>query len=138
MVLKCVSAQIMDSATLEITDDLKNYELHMVPCKVRYDGPTEEFVNQLKTDAVHTNASHDDKAVTYLRGRKLIGDIINIGDRVAYLVQSKEDTSGQISIITTSAVSRIINYEREGNEERLEEELKRFEELHQVNSILHG
>lgn len=129
------------------TDALPTYKAHLVPCKIRYSGATSEFQDNFvmdnkhrqclaKSDAdQHCNASQ----VTYIRGRKIVGrEVLNSKDYSAFLMSSSADASDELTMKPIAQVTHIVNYERDGNEERLDEELTKFNELLEVSEVIHS
>lgn len=112
-------------------------EAHLVPCRVRLTGPTEEFEDQIIMDNENTNLAHQNMNVTYVRGRKIIGQPVEFRNSDYFLVQSSEDNEGNATMKPISKLSQIVNYEREGNEDRLLEEIKRFNELRNLEALIH-
>ena len=132
---------------------MKEYTAHFIPCKVRYTGPTSEFVDNFdhhdKND--QSLAKEDDATdkkvnfeVRYLRGRKLIGrPVMESADTQAFLVKratEDENSSGSTSMALqcTAKVRTLINYERDGNDERLLEEMAKFQEHLEIANIIHS
>lgn len=126
---------------------LPTYTAHLVPCKVRYTGPTEEF-----RDNFHVDPSHDESLqkaesgakqgashVSYLRGRKISGrDILPTKDHAAFLMSNSSDASEAPAYTPVAKLSSVINYERDGNEERLQEEVSKFNELVEFLDLVHS
>lgn len=128
-------------------ESLPTYTAHLVPCKVRYTGPTTEFQDNLLMDSEHhrslkkaepeqqSNVSH----VTYIRGRKIAGQEVLGSDQYAtFLMNSSTDASGDSHMKPMAKVSNVINYERDGNEDRLQEELEKFNELLELTELIHS
>lgn len=54
------------------------------------------------------------------------------------LVEESTDAEDQTTMKKVADVSKLINYEREGNESRLEEEMAKFQEFLNLNDIIHS
>ena len=80
---------------------------------------------------------HENRNVTYIRGRKVIGEQVVFDDRTTYIMSTREDDSGNLLIEPTYKVTEIFNYEREGNEERLTDEISKFIECRELDSLIH-
>ncbi|CDO92802.1 unnamed protein product [Kluyveromyces dobzhanskii CBS 2104] len=113
------------------------HQVHLVPCKVRYTGPTNEFEDQFIMDENTNDLSHENKHVSYIRGRKVIGESVIFKDSVSYITSSHEDEEGNLLIEPSHKVNDIFDYEREGNEDRLSEELSKFKELRELEALIH-
>lgn len=81
--------------------------------------------------------SHENKHVSYIRGRKVIGESVIFKDSVSYITSSHEDEEGNLLIEPSHKVNDIFDYEREGNEDRLSEELSKFKELRELEALIH-
>ncbi|CCE64755.1 hypothetical protein TPHA_0I02540 [Tetrapisispora phaffii CBS 4417] len=132
----------------------RGYTAHNVPCKIRYSGPSDEFEDNFIFDEDNTN----DMYVNYLRGCKIVGQEINsVFDKEVncYLMdvtgdmdisESHNDKNGDsdnkklesISLVPVAKILKVINYERDGNESRLVEEMGKFEESLELNELIHG
>ncbi|SCW03119.1 LAFE_0G03356g1_1 [Lachancea fermentati] len=118
---------------------LPKYEGHFVPCKSRYTGSTLEFKDNFKEDTEDTSTSSSDNVSTYVRGRKLVGKPLNFLESCSMiLVEESTDAEDQTTMKKVADVSKLINYEREGNESRLEEEMAKFQEFLNLNDIIHS
>nr|CCA89258.1 ribonuclease H2 subunit [Kluyveromyces marxianus]CCA89270.1 ribonuclease H2 subunit [Kluyveromyces marxianus] len=115
----------------------KNYTAHLVPCKVRQTGPTTEFNDQFILDEELIEPTQQGKSVTYIRGRKIVGDELRFEDSSCFVVKTSQDGLGNNLVEPVFNVAKIVNYEREGNEERLINELTNFEELRHLESLIH-
>ncbi|ADJ41794.1 AFR749Cp [Eremothecium gossypii ATCC 10895] len=87
--------------------------MFLVPCKVRYSGPTAEF-----------------QSLNHIRGRKIVGkDILSkFPDSNAYLARPDN----------VATLNAILNCERDGNDQRLLSELHKFHENLDLNDAIHG
>ncbi|QLL31284.1 hypothetical protein HG536_0B01460 [Torulaspora globosa] len=128
-------------------DALPTYTAHLVPCKVRYSGPTAEFQDNLHMDSEHHRSLKKPEAeqqcdvshVTYIRGRKIVGrQVFGSAEYTAFLMNSSSDASGDLTMKPIARVSEIVNYERDGNEGRLHEEVGRLEELLELSDMVHS
>lgn len=125
---------------------LPAYTAHLVPCKVRYSGPTVEFQDNFHMDSEHDRSLKKDEAeqcavshVTYVRGRKIVGrQVFGSGEYTAFLMNRSPDASGELTMKQIARVSGIVNYERDGNESRLQEEIGRLEELLELSEVVHS
>ncbi|QLQ78797.1 hypothetical protein HG537_0B01450 [Torulaspora globosa] len=126
-------------------ETLPVYTAHLVPCKVRYSGPTAEFQDNFHMDSEHdkslrkeveqTDVSH----VTYIRGRKIVGrQVFGSNEYRAFLMNSSSDASDELTMKPIATVSEVVNYERDGNESRLQEEITRLDELLELIEVIHG
>ncbi|QEU60188.1 hypothetical protein KDRO_C07180 [Kluyveromyces lactis] len=115
----------------------KQCQAHLVPCKIRYTGPTDELEEQFIMDKEVTSALHENRNVTYIRGRKVIGEQVMFEDRTSYILSTREDDNGNLIIEPTYKVTEIFNYEREGNEERLTYEMSKFKECRELDFLIH-
>ncbi|KAL6942788.1 hypothetical protein ACO0RG_001749 [Hanseniaspora osmophila] len=117
--------------TFNSARQLPVYDAHLVPCIINYDGNTSElpknFDSETEASKNIATESLDKREVKYLRGRKLVGQEVNLA--------TPENSNFQTYIFDTdtnqicSKVSALYNYEREGNEKRLIAESARFHEL---------
>lgn len=123
------------------------YTAHFVPCKVRYSGPTEEFARNFQLDSDNHQSLRKNEAetesktshVTYLRGRKIIGqEFFTPEEYNAFLMKRSSDASDASTLKPVAKISNLINYERDGNEERLNEELSKFNEFIKLVDIIHS
>lgn len=128
-----------------VSDKTKKYTAHYIPCKIRYDGESTEFENNFifDEDEMKERNKNDDHAtmyVNYLRGRKILGKKVVIENSRAFLMDGKIDTTaadgGSVDVV--AEVSSMINYERDGNESRLQDEMARFQEYLQLSDIVHS
>lgn len=115
----------------------KQCQAHLVPCKIRYTGQTDELEEQFIMDKQVISPLHENRNVTYIRGRKVIGEQVVFHDRTTYIMSTREDDSGNLLIEPTYKVTEIFNYEREGNEERLTDEISKFIECRELDSLIH-
>ncbi|SCV03281.1 LANO_0G03202g1_1 [Lachancea nothofagi CBS 11611] len=116
----------------------KCYELHLVPCKIGVTGPTKQLEEHFQVDA---EESHEEelKVVTYIRGRKIIGKPVPLlDDHELVALEPQTSLNGERELKVLAKVSNIYNYEREGNEKRLQEEMLKFEEFLQLAELIHG
>ncbi|QLG70207.1 hypothetical protein HG535_0A01450 [Zygotorulaspora mrakii] len=138
---------------------MTEYTAHFIPCKVRYNGATEEFVDNFhcdNEDDLTLKRKEDDSlngeklCVRHIRGRKIVGKkFLGSDGYQTFLVKTgtregEDGETGQISLDTTSKIepiakiSSMINYERDGNEERLLEELEKFQQFLDVSDVIHS
>lgn len=128
---------------------LPTYAAHLVPCKVRYTGATEEFKDNFRMDLSHgeslkkvePDSQHNTSHVTYFRGRKVVGqEILSSSDYDAFLMSTSEASDASETKIAKpiAKISSVINYERDGNEDRLREEIDKFNEFIELNDIVHS
>ncbi|CCF59052.1 hypothetical protein KAFR_0G00190 [Kazachstania africana CBS 2517] len=126
---------------LESTGENANKSIHLIPARVKYTGPTTEFEDNFKNDP-NESESH----VRYLRGKKLLGtDILSsIPGRKGYIIEKKNGKADEgqeqekEAYITSGPLTSVINYEREGNEKRSEDEVSKFQEYISLIDIIHG
>lgn len=128
----------------------KEYVAHLVPCKIRYTGPSEEFVDNFhmdpnddqclrKQELDGTNTEEpEDLHITYLRGRKIAGKNVlkSVADCQAYLLENSVNDTATLKC--SAKISELVNYERDGNQERLIEELNKFDEFIKLSDIIHS
>ncbi|SCU99449.1 LAME_0G03224g1_1 [Lachancea meyersii CBS 8951] len=114
------------------------YELHLVPCKIGITGSTTELSNNFAKDAKESSSS-ENKAVTYIRGRKIVGKTVeplNDTHKIVVVEQlAQSDSSKEYQ--QAGEISQIYNYEREGNEHRLHEEMQKFQEFLELAELIH-
>lgn len=118
-----------------------SYQAHFVPCKVRYSGTTQEFKDQFQLDQEEMQGTRagKDEYVTYIRGRKIVGkEITALEGCLATLVEETTDPDGNTTWQPVASLSKLVNYEREGNEGRLEEEMGKFQEFVELADLIHG
>ncbi|CCC68939.1 hypothetical protein NCAS_0B08550 [Naumovozyma castellii] len=142
----------MEDCTIELTDAPTTYTASFVPLKIRYNGPTTEFVNNFKDNKTPTkddeinNYSTDTTNTThttFIRGRCLHGTPVNkyFESASAHVIGKSKQTDNDIENQTytvQSTVNSIINYEREGNTQRLTEELAHLKEFVQLQNHIHS
>lgn len=114
------------------------YTLHYIPAKINYNGPTAEFTNNFEEDPELSKTNH----ITYFRGRKLVGQNINKQETLVPYIQQQnlEDDSKDECIKTKDLINirEIYNYEREGNDSRLNIELSKYNEFVDICNIIHS
>lgn len=134
---------------LHASPKLPTYSAHLIPCKVRYTGPTDEFKSNFELDASNDEVSgqsekesnQDVSHVTYLRGRKIIGqELLPTKDYAAFLMSTPSESpeAPGTAMKPVARLSSVTNYEREGNEERLQEEMGKFNDFIELNDIVHS
>ncbi|CCK69194.1 ribonuclease H2 subunit C family protein KNAG_0C00800 [Huiozyma naganishii CBS 8797] len=113
-----------------------NYTVHMVPCKIRYTGPTKELTNNMIIE--ETNDKYNS---TYITGHKIRGREVDTSQQMLspYILKDNPETTtdeklSTISSKNASPIQHLINYEREGNESRLVEEMSKLEEFLLLNT----
>lgn len=121
------------------TSKRSTFTLHFVPCKTDKNTKTTEFKDLL------TNKELNDKYLSiYIQGRKFLGKEIPNDTFQPYLISTNsitEDDQNQKQIIETNKLkklNKVINYEREDNEERLEQEHDKLLEYISLTNIIHG
>ncbi|EDO19054.1 hypothetical protein Kpol_2000p18 [Vanderwaltozyma polyspora DSM 70294] len=148
----------MNSIDLSSSNSAKEYLGHLVPCKIRYNGPSDEFTDNFNMDNEEMEVLNNDVAdeskqvyVNYIRGRKIIGqDVLPIfgeGSK-AFLTENvissdatmeeEFDNTESINAKPIATLNKLINYERDGNESRLSSELQKFQEYIELNDIIHN
>ncbi|KAK5779601.1 uncharacterized protein PWA37_002777 [Arxiozyma heterogenica] len=121
------------------TSERSTFTLHFVPCKTDNNTKTTEF-NDLLTD----KDLNDKYLSIYIQGRNLLGKEILNDTLQPYLISTNsiiEDDQNQKQIIETNKLkklNKVINYEREGNEERLKQEHDKLSEYIILTNIIHG
>ncbi|CCD22226.1 uncharacterized protein NDAI_0A00680 [Naumovozyma dairenensis CBS 421] len=124
--------------------------LNFVPIKIHMNDKTKEFSNNFivtNTPIQLGNNKQWNRLETFLRGAKLIGTDISLHDNET-LILSQREIQDNDSLSTTcdpkqiyvvdSTIDKMLNFEREGNEQRIEEELNKFYEYIQLNNLLHN
>jgi hypothetical protein len=105
---------------MELPETSKTYKLHSVPVRIRYTGPHElAHFEVITKDGEHT---------TYLRGRKLVGTTLPVGN--AYVVSKQFD---QLHNLGKCEETRW--YEREGMQSQTGQRLK---EMMDLADVIHG
>ncbi|SCV00816.1 LAMI_0G07470g1_1 [Lachancea mirantina] len=136
---------------IETANGAKNkepeYEVSLVPCKIRFNGSTTEFQAHFMDDQEDLRKTNDN-LVTSIRGRKIIGKKLKFFEDskivLADVVESTDDDSSNNaacktkSYQETAVVTQLVNYEREGNESRLEEEMHKFGEYLELVRMIHN
>ncbi|CUS25106.1 LAQU0S27e00232g1_1 [Lachancea quebecensis] len=119
------------------SEDTKLYDMHLVPCKIRATGHTNELANNLEKDT-EESADNNSRVVTYIRGRKVVGKSLACLERFqTILLEPSSDPETSNAYRETARIGTAFNYEREGNESRLQEELSKFEEYLQLTDVIH-
>lgn len=119
------------------SESSKQYDMHLVPCRIRTTGHTNELANNFKKDA-EESAEDNSQVVTYIRGRKIIGKPLTYLDRFqTVLLEPVQDPETPNTYKETARIGMVFNYEREGNEARLQEEISKFEEHLQLADVIH-
>ncbi|CAL9731628.1 hypothetical protein MOUN0_M01772 [Monosporozyma unispora] len=112
--------------------------LHFIPAKINSDCSTTELANELFNET-----PEEDYTTIYLRGRKLKGKPVLVESLIPCLIQKteiEEQNDSNSTIINNDDIltlTSIINYEREGNEERLDKEHERFHEFMDITNLIH-
>lgn len=145
------------------SDDITNYNFsnkndkkevaHLVPCIIHYSGKVTDVpvseglqfdkeemdkLNENSNTEIDDQQKENKKYVTYLRGRKIIGyDLLPLMKNCnAYLMEEKETIQGS-NFENIAQFDKIINYEREGNDIKLNDEHERFKEFLALNNTIH-
>ncbi|SCU95942.1 LAFA_0G03312g1_1 [Lachancea sp. 'fantastica'] len=134
----------MNYSTIDLDSGLQDrpiaeYELHLVPCKIGTTGPTKEMASGFRRDADEPK-QESEGSVTYLRGRKIIGKaVFPQKDRYTVVALEPCETTNNTSLDHKKAaeISHIYNYEREGNEQRMHEEMDKFHEYLELSDLIH-
>lgn len=118
--------------------DGTEYTMHLVPCKIRVAGPTAELTTNFDED-LEESKTDGSRVVNYIRGRKLVGKSLScFQDCDIVLLDQDCEASTGTNFTPSGRVSSIVNYEREGNEQRLQEEMEKFNEFLQLSETIHG
>lgn len=140
----------MFEGKIDLSSSESEYAAHFVPCKIRYTGPTEELVDHFHMDPnndqclrkqeierAHTEEP-ENLQITYLRGRKIVGqNVFKSGvDCQAYMLE--KSANDDVTLKCSAKITNLMNYERDGNEERLLEELTKFDEFIKICDIIHS
>ena len=114
------------------------YTIHFLPCKINKDIKTEEF----KDSFINENLTKNNTTL-YLRGRKLIGKEI-IHNKLEPYIFSNDITDIPTTDNTTTIhksklkkLNTFVNYEREGNEQRLIDEHNKLYEFIDLTNLIH-
>ncbi|SCU96898.1 LADA_0H03334g1_1 [Lachancea dasiensis] len=115
-----------------------HYDVHLVPCKIKVTESTKELDSGFDQDLEESN-SNEAKVVRYIRGRKVVGCLAPFQqDSTILAVSSLLSHDGQKEFEQIAYVDHIYNYEREGNEPRLREEMEKFAEYINLAELIHG
>lgn len=127
-----------NSTYKQATNISKHYDLHLVPCKIYYTGPNCEFTKQFIIDQ-DKKVGQDDNFTSYIRGRKIIGKELVLSDLNYFLVDEViEESRSHLMLNPLAKIDKIVNYERNGNEARLDIEMEKFYEFLELNKCIHG
>ncbi|CCH58381.1 hypothetical protein TBLA_0A05880 [Henningerozyma blattae CBS 6284] len=115
---------------------------HLVPCIIHFNGQSDEIKTNLKFDQ-EEEKNHTNKFVTYFRGRKLIGQdvlkLLNENNKVkAFVMEDTTNIQNNKQFHVVSTLDKVINYEREGNEDRLDMEMSKLREFIDVTNLIHS
>ncbi|CEP64394.1 uncharacterized protein LALA0_S11e03092g [Lachancea lanzarotensis] len=133
-----MAVETIDLDSVPENHPLTHYELHLVPCKIGTTGPTEELKNGFQEDTAESNKEQS-KTVTYLRGRKIVGKAVTPqkGDyKIVALTSFGTSDTTTSSYKQTAEISHIYNYEREGNEQRRDDEMDKFQEYLELTDLI--
>lgn len=116
-----------------------SHTLHFIPAKINKDSITSEF-----KDALIDETPAGEYNTVYLRGKQLKGKAVKVEILQPCIIQStepNEENDSNTTIINNANILKlnsIINYEREGNEERLINEHNKFNEFMNITNLIHS
>ncbi|KAH3899759.1 uncharacterized protein SCDLUD_004047 [Saccharomycodes ludwigii] len=135
---------VLEKAKLATSQEA--FSVHLVPCLIDYNGPTQELPGNFDKEVVKDGEIAYE--ARYLRGHKIIGKkvqmkwnfqpfLIDICQVSGEDEDLGSDTAQCQNIKILGQCREIVNYEREGNESRLNEEMTKFEEyLELMNNVI--
>lgn len=128
---------------MTITHQTKQYIAHLVPTRVQIDSKTSEFKTALNNETPNSEIT-----TTYIRGKQIKGKSVHVETLTPYIIsqgrtkneldEQENNNTETLVISDLIPIQQIINYEREGNEERLQMELSKFNEYLDLTNTING